>query len=422
MEYQKVKLKNGLRIIAVPDKNAQTVTVLILVGAGSKYEAKETSGLSHFLEHMFFKGTKKRPNTLAISETLDKVGGAYNAFTSKEFTGYYAKVAKEHSELALDWVSDIFLNSKIEDKEVQREKGVIIEELNMYLDAPMKHIGDIWEELLYGDQPAGWPTIGFKQNILAFNKKHVTEYLKNYYSSQNIIVCLAGNFNKQKMTSQIDKNFKNVSSNKPKDKAEVLEKQTKPRVLVYPKKTDQTHLALGVRAYDLSDDRKYATGILATILGGNMSSRLFIKVREKSGLAYYVHTSFESYTDSGYIVTSAGVRNSDVVKASQLILGEYKSIRDKGITRAELQKAKDYLKGSMALALEPSDAQASFYASQELLTGKVLTQEEKNAKIDKVSISDVKKVAEDIFKLEKLNLALIGPHKNKKVFENILKF
>ncbi len=421
MEYQKTKLKNGLRIITVPDKNAQTVTVLILVGAGSKYEAKDTSGLSHFLEHMFFKGTKKRPNILAISETLDKVGGAYNAFTSKEFTGYYAKVAKEHSELALDWVSDIFLNSKIESREIAREKGVIIEELNMYLDAPMKYIGDLWEELLYGDQPAGWPTIGFKQNILSFNKKHFTDYLKNHYSAQNIIVCLAGNFNKQKMTSQINKYFKEVSQSKPKQKVEILEKQVNPTVLAYHKETDQTHLALGVRAYNLSDDRKYAAGILATVLGGSMSSRLFIKVRAKSGLAYYVHTSLESYTDSGYIVTNAGVRNGDVIKAVKLILEEYKNVRDKGITQAELQKAKDYLKGTMALSLEPSDAQASFYAGQELLTNKILTQAEKSVKIDQVSISDVKKVAKDIFQPEKLNLALIGPHKNKKVFENILK-
>ena len=195
--YKKTTLKNGLRFIAVPMKNTKAVTVLVMLGTGSKYETKDLNGISHFLEHMFFKGTKKRPTTLKIAETLDRVGGDYNAFTSKEFTGYWAKVESKYLDLALDWVSDIFLNSKLEKKEIKREKGVIIEEINMYLDTPINYIGDLWEKLLYGNQPAGWSTIGEKKNILKFKREHFLNYLRNHYSGLNTVVCIAGDFNQK---------------------------------------------------------------------------------------------------------------------------------------------------------------------------------------------------------------------------------
>ena len=179
--FKKTVLKNGLKIITIPMRNTKAVTVLLLVGAGSKYEKKETNGLSHFLEHMFFKGTKKRPNTLKLIEPLDRVGGVYNAFTDKEYTGYWAKVRISHLDLVLDWVSDIYLNSKFEEKEIKREKGVIIEEMKMYLDTPIAYIKDLWEKLLYGDQPAGWLIIGEKENILRFKRKRLLNYRNNHY-------------------------------------------------------------------------------------------------------------------------------------------------------------------------------------------------------------------------------------------------
>lgn len=419
--YKKVTLKNGLRIITIPMKNTKAVTVLALVGTGSKYERKEINGISHFLEHMFFKGTKRRPSTLKIGETLDKVGGIYNAFTSKEFTGYFAKVEKSHLDLALDWVSDIFLNSKIEEKEIKREKGVIIEEINMYLDTPMRYIEDLWEKLLYGDQPAGWLTIGSKENILRFRRKIFLDYLRNHYSALNTIVCVAGNFNQREIKEKIKKYFKKINKTSPQSKIKVIEGQKEPQALPWFKKTDQTHLCLGVRGYNLGQPQIYAQEILATILGSSMSSRLFISIRERKGLAYYVRTSSELYTDSGYLVTQAGVPHKNVKKVISLILKEYKNIRDKKVPKKELQKAKDYLKGNLTLSLELSDSQASFYASQELLTGKILTPKEKFARIDKVTINDVQRAAKEIFKAEKLNLALIGPHKDKIKFQQLLK-
>ena len=411
--YKKTTLNNGLRIITVPVKNANSVTVLILVGTGSKYETKDINGISHFLEHMFFKGTVKCPNTLKISETLDSVGGEYNAFTSKEVTGFWAKVDKKHSDVALDWISDIFLNSKFAGEEIQREKGVIIEEVNMYLDTPTAYIGDLWEKLLYGDQQAGWMTIGEKENIMSFNRKKVLDYYNSHYSSSNVIVCVAGAVEPKKIEKEIEGYFKDIKKGLAGKKIKVKEVQQEPKVLLHNKKTDQTHFCLGVRAYDLFDKRKYALALLSIILGGNMSSRLFIKVRERNGLAYSIHTSADNATDTGYLVTQAGIDHKNLEKSIELILQEYKDLKNNKITEKELQKAKDYVKGTTSLSLDSSDVQASFYAVQELLEKNILTPEEKFKKIDKVSIDDIKKVAEDIFLPEKLNLAVIGPVEQK---------
>ena len=398
----------------------ETVTVLVLVGTGSKYETKEINGLSHFLEHLFFKGTKKRPNTLAIAETLDRVGGEYNAFTSQEITGYWAKVDAGHLDLALDWVSDIFLNSKLKEKEIEKERGVILEELNMYLDTPIKYVSDLWTDLLYGDQPAGWRVIGTKETIKSVKRSQFIDYFKKHYLTQNTLITAAGKINSNDTIKKIEKYFSKIQAGQPKTKLKVKEKQTRPKTLIHYKKTDQTHLYLGVRAYDLFHPDKYALGILATILGGYMSSRLWIRVREREGLGYYIRTGAETDTDSGYLATRAGIDNKRVDRAIKLILDEYKRIREKKVSEDELKKAKDNIKGGTLLEMESSDAQASFYAGQEILTNKILTLEQKFAKIESVTVGDVQRVAKDIFKPEKLNLALIGPFKDKERFDKLL--
>ncbi|OGZ33231.1 MAG: hypothetical protein A3I88_01260 [Candidatus Portnoybacteria bacterium RIFCSPLOWO2_12_FULL_39_9] len=418
--FKKTFLKNGLRIITAPMEGTQTVTVLVLVGTGSKYETKEINGLSHFLEHMFFKGTKKRPNTLALAETLDRVGGEYNAFTSQEMTGYWTKVDAGHLDLALDWVSDIFLNSKLKEKEIEKERGVILEELNMYLDTPIKYVGDLWTDLLYGDQPAGWRVIGTKEAIKSVKRPWFVNYLKEHYLAKNTLITVAGKIDSNDTIKKIEKYFSKIKLGQPKTKLKVKEKQSRPEVLVHYKKTDQTHLYLGVRGYNIFHPDKYALGILATILGGYMSSRLWIRVREREGLGYYIRTGAETDTDSGYLATRAGIDNQRVDRAIKLILDEYKRIREKKVGLQELKKAKDNIKGGTLLEMESSDAQASFFAGQEILTKEILTLEEKFAKIDKVTSDDILRVAKDIFRPEKLNLALIGPFKDKRRFENIL--
>jgi len=418
--YQKFTFKNGLRLVTVPMKNTQAVTVLVLVGTGSKYETREINGISHFLEHMFFKGTKKRPNTLAISLDLDKVGGSYNAFTDQERTGYWAKVDGKHLELALDWVSDIFLNSKLNTEEIEREKGVITEEINMYLDTPTDYINELWFKLLYGNQPAGWSVAGEKNIISKFERNNFLSYFKNHYTAHNTVVVIAGKISGI-IKSKAEHYFKNIGRMQSPKKKGVVEKQVKPEILLHYKKTDQTHFYLGVRGYNIFHKDFYVISVLATILGSGMSSRLWISVREREGLGYYVFTENNADLDTGYVATGTGVNNDKVDKAISIILREYKRIANERVDKKELRKAKDFIKGKTVLRMESSDAQASFYANQELFENKVLTMEEKFAKIEAVTVEDIQRVAKDIFKPEKLNLALIGPFKNKAKFERLLK-
>lgn len=421
MSYKKTTLSNGLRIITVPNKNTKTAAVLLLVGTGSKYETKDINGLSHFLEHMFFKGTKKRPNTLKLIEPLDRIGGHYNAFTSQEYTGYWAKIDSSHLDLALDWISDIYLNSKLEQEEINREKGTILQELNMYLDTPARYVSDLWTNLLYGDQPAGWRIIGTEDVISNAKREQFLKYVENHYSSKNTILAVAGKINQEEVVKKIKEYFKAIRVIDPEDKLSVKEEQNSPKSLVYYKNTDQTHLYLGFRGYNIFHPDKYALGLLGVILGGNMSSRLWISVRERQGLAYYVGANSDTDTDTGYFAARAGVDNKKVEKAISTILDEYKKISQKKITESELKKAKDYTKGTALIGMESSDEQASFFAFQELLTKEILTLEEKISKINRVTVNDIQRVAKDVFKLENLNLALIGPFKDKKKFDNLLK-
>ncbi len=418
--FKKTILKNGLRIITVPQKDTQALTILVLVGTGSKYETKEINGISHFIEHMYFKGTKKRPSTIAIAEPLDKLGGIYNAFTSEEYTGYFAKVAAPHTEIALDWVSDIFLNSTLPEKEIEKEKGVIIEEINMLYDHPISYIQILWPKILYGDQPAGWSVAGQKETVSKLSRQKMIDYLRKQYVASNTIICLAGKINPTLTLEKVKKYFSKIKITKPSKKPKVVEKQTKPNLLLEERKTDQTHLSLGVRGYNLYQPQKYTQELLAVILGGMMSSRLFNEIRTKLGIAYYIQTSASADTDTGFLVTQAGVDNKNVEKGILVILREYKKISQKKVPKKELKKAKDFLKGKTTLLLESSEAQASFYGLQELLEKKILTPEEIFTKIDKVTTDDILKVAKDIFQPQKLNLTLIGPFKENEKFYKIL--
>lgn len=420
--FKKTTLKNGLRIITVPQKTAQSLTVLVLVGTGSKYENKEINGISHFLEHMYFKGTKKQPTFLEVAETLDKIGGIYNAFTGENYTGYFAKVAAPFFDTALGWVSDIYLNSLLPAEEIEKEKGVIIEEINMYYDHPMSYIGVLWSELLYGDQPAGWPITGTRKSVLGIDRPKLVDYMKKQYVASNTIVCASGKIDQLSAINKIKKVFAPISSQKSFSRPEVIESQKNPATLIKFKDTDQTHICFGARTYNMFHPQKYALDVLSVILGGAMSSRLFGEVREKLGLAYYIRTEALSDPDTGSLVTQAGIENKNIEKAISVIFREYKKISQIKVSAGELKKAKDCIKGKAALELESSDAKASFYAGQELLENRILTQEAIFKKIDKVSASDILKVSRDIFNPKNLNLALIGPIKEKEKFNsNFLK-
>ncbi len=419
-DYQFHTFDSGLRLVTVPMGNTKTVTVLVLVGTGSKYEDKRINGISHFLEHMMFKGTAKRPDKLDISRQLDGIGAEYNAFTSKEYTGYYAKASAGKLDTVLDVVFDIFLNSKLDEKDIEMEKGVIVEEINMRQDVHQEHVGKIFEKLLYGDQPAGWEIAGDKETIMSFKRQDFVDYFTTHYVAQNTIVAVTGNIDPVEIQAKTQEYFKNIRQAEAVTKPAVTGSQDKPRAEVFYKKTDQSHFLLGFRSFSMFDQRKYAMSLLSTVLGGGMSSRLFDEVREKRGLAYYVHAGNQTYTDSGFFAVSAGVNNEKVYDAITVILNELKRVREEGITEQELQRAKDQIEGHMALGLEDSDAVAEAYAEPILFEGKVLTPEEEMSKIKKVALADVQALARDIFQPEKLNLALIGPFEDAKPFLDIL--
>jgi len=421
MNYEKIILPNGLRVILAPMKEVETVTVLITTATGSRYETKKEGGLSHFLEHMFFKGTKKRPTALSISEELDGVGGEYNAFTSKDRTAYYAKVDRKHAELALDIVSDIFLNSTLPAEEIDRERGPILQELNMYEDTPMRHIGDVFETLLYGEEhPLGRDIIGTRDNIKRFKRADFIRYLNRAYVASNVVVGIAGNFDVAWAKSMIERDFSDMRTGKNPERKGIVEKQKAPVVFIQNKKTDQTHFILGVRAFDFYHEDRYVLAVLSTILGGGMSSRLFMAVRERRGLAYSVHTGTDAYHDAGYLATQCGVEHGNLEKTIAVILDEYKRIAMERVPDKELLKAKEHIKGSMVMQLESSDDIVSYLVEQEALKGEIVLPEERFAKIDAVTVEDVQRVARMIFRPERLNLAVIGPQKSAKKLEKML--
>jgi len=414
------KFDSGLRLISVPMEGTKTVTVLVLVGTGSKYEIKEINGISHFLEHMMFKGTVKRPGKMDIARELDAIGAEYNAFTGKEYTGYYAKASMDKIDTIMDVVFDIFLNSKLAQEDIDTERGVIVEELNMYRDMPQRYVSDLFEKLLYGDQPAGWDIGGEKETVMSLKREQFVNYFNSHYVAKNTIISVAGNVDPEVVKNKTAEYFADIRKNDSVTKLPVVEEQFEPALLLHFKETDQTHFYLGFRSCNMYDDRKYALGILGTVLGGGMSSRLFEEVRDKRGLAYYVGADNDTSTDTGYFKVKAGVNNEKVYEAIKVIVDELRKIKDNGITEEELQRAKDNISGSMALGLEHSDAVANAYAGPILFEDKVLTPEEELVKIKKVTLEEVHQVAKDIFDNKKLNLAVIGPFKDEESFKKIL--
>ena len=418
--FKKQKLPTGLRVITAPMKNTKTVTLLVVFGVGSKYESRRNAGVSHFLEHIFFKGTKKRPSSKNITEYLEEVGGEYNAFTSKEYTGFYAKLASQHAQRGFDMISDILLHSKFAATDIEREKGVILEEMRMYQDTPMSYVGDVFEECMYGNQPAGRSIIGSEKSITGMKRQDFMDYYKRYYTASNAVVCVAGNIDEDKAVDMVGQYFKGLPKKSMGRRQPVKETQRQPAFSLHHKDTDQAHVILGFRAFDIFDRRKYPLGLLSVIMGGGMSSRLFMSVREKLGLSYYIGCDNQTYTDSGYLEIHAGLDKSKIEKALQVILAEFAKIRDKGVSQKELKKAKEYIKGKTLMGLETSNNYGSWLTMQEVLTGKIKTIEDKFAKIEVVTEADIKKVAGQVIKDSKLNLAVIGPYKDEEKFKRLL--
>ncbi len=421
--YKKTILKNGLRIITVPMKDNPTVTVFVLVEAGSKYETKKNNGISHFLEHMCFKGTVKRPSNSDISSELDSLGASYNAFTSQEYTGYYAKVEYTQIDNILDIISDMYLNPLLPTVEIEKEKGVIIEEINMYEDLPQRKVHEVFYSLVYGDQPVGWSVLGPKENINHLTREDFINYRDRFYTPEATTVVVAGNFNEEKIITAITKIFSTMLKNKKGSKVSVIEDQIKPRISLHQKETDQTHLVLGLRTFNHYDNKVKVMRLLMGILDAGMSSRLFKKLRDEMGVCYYVQASHDTFTDHGLFSISAGVDNKKVKEVIRVVLAELKKLKTELVSEAELQKVKQNLIGSLSLGLETSDSLAQFYGGQEIMHDNIIiTPKQLIEEINSINSQQIKDLAEEIFIDKNLNLAIVGRFTDPDEFTDLFKF
>jgi len=421
-KHKLTTLKNGLKVVTVPMPQVESMTIMVGVGAGSRYENEKNNGIAHFLEHMVFNGTKKWPNKLAISKALDSIGASFNASTGKQIVKFFVKSNTQHQNLAFNILSDIVLNPKLLEKEIEKEKAVIIEEINMYEDSPIKKVGWDFESLLYSKTPLGFETIGKKENIRKMKRQDFLNFRKAFYFPENMTVVASGKIKERELLDLIDKTFRKVPYQKKKKIREFVFRQNLPQFKLNYKKTSQSHFCLGVRAYKHTHADHFTALILAIILGGNSSSRIYDEIRNEKGLAYYVWTDIGSFIDNGYLVTQASVDINKLSEAVKIILNEYRKISESGINGEELKRAKEFLKGHWILSNENSQAVATSYFYQSLLKEKILDLKDKIKLIEKVTAEDIQRVAKDIFKPEKLNLAVIGPYKDEEKFKKLLKF
>ena len=410
MNFKKKTLPNGLRIITVPMKEAQTATVMVFVETGSDYETKELNGISHFLEHMLFKGTQKRTSA-DLNNELDGAGAQSNAFTSNEYTGYYAKAHYRKLPVLIDVVSDIYLNSTLPDIDIEKERGVIIEEINMYQDLPQKKVWSVLAELVYGAQPAGRTVIGPISNIKKIQREDFVEYQKSHYVAESTIVVVAGRFDEKKIIGSIERNFAHISTEEKETREKTTDNQKIPGIRFEHKKTDQSHLLFGFRTCPVDHKDQPIVAMIATILAGGMSSRLFREMRDERGLCYYVYAHPDTYTDRGLLTIGSGVGHTKLDEALTVILSECARLMKESVEDKELQKAKDYIIGNSAMDLESTDEIGIFLASQEILLDEIRKPQERFKEIRDVTAADIMRVARKIFKPENANLAIIGPNK-----------
>ena len=417
--FEKTVLPNGLRVVTAPMPQAKSVACFVMLAAGSRYETKETNGIAHFAEHMFFKGTERRPTARQIAGEIDSIGGEFNAFTGKEYTGYYVKCAAEHRDVALDVLVDMLRNSKFDPEEIEREKGVIVEEMNMYYDTPRDYVDGVYDELLYGDQPLGWDIIGRKETVRAAKRETFFGYLDRWYRSPRIVAGVAGNLG-EGLRERLEGLLGDVPNGEVGQPAPAEWSQDAPQVKLHTKQSDQAHVRIGVHSYPIDHPDRYALSLLATVLGGGMSSRLFIEVRERRGLAYYVFAANQSYTDAGSLYSQAGVDIARADEAVKTIAHEFHRIASEAVPADELEKARALAKGRFVLRLENPQGMTMFGLSREVLEGRAVEPQEVLEGLDAVTAEDVQRVAEDVIGSNGINLALIGPFEDEDRFAALL--
>lgn len=417
--FERRTLPNGLRVLTAPVPQAQSVSCFVMLAAGSRYETRETNGIAHFAEHMFFKGTERRPTARDIAGEVDAIGGEFNAFTSKEYTGYYVRCAAEHRDVALDVLVDMLRNSRFDAAEIEREKGVIIEEMNMYYDTPRDFIDGVYEELVYGDHPLGWDIIGRKETVQRATRDTFLGYLGDWYKPSRMVVGVGGRVG-DGLVERVEELLGGVEDGPTGSPLPALPSVNGAAVKVHTKASDQAHICLGVRSRPIDDPDRYVLMVLSTILGGGMSSRLFTEVRERRGLAYYVFATNHSYTDTGSLYAQAGVDIDRIEDAVSTVAAELKKVAAEPVPEDELRKAKNFAKGRFVLQIESPHGLIMFGLRREVLEGRATEPEEVLAGLEAVGAEDIQRVAQELIDSRALRLAVIGPFEDPARFERLL--
>ncbi len=409
-----ITLKNGLKAYLVPVEGTAAVTVLVMTKVGSRYETKELNGASHFIEHMMFKGTENLPTPADVARGLDAIGADYNAYTSKEYTGYYIKCDSTHQKFALDTLYDMTFASKYQEEEMDRERRVIIEEINMYEDSPTRHIEDLLERVMFDGNSLGWEIAGSPDTMRTMTRDDVMKFRDDYYKPERMAIAVAGKVD-EGMEDWLNETFGNVKSNEAAngfDKFGEFREYDKPPVRMQKKVTEQVHLGLAFPGIAYNDERLPVMKVLTTLLGGNMSSRLFMSVREKGGLAYRINAGHSAYEDTGIVAILAGLDMSRLDEAMERTFVEIDDVVENGPTDEEMQRTKDYIKGHILLSMENSSARASWYAMRSLFYDEVVSPDEQIKRVDAVTKDDVQKLAREVFNRKKMTMSYIGPEED----------
>lgn len=417
--YQKTTLENGLRLITASMPHTRSVSICFFIGAGSRYESDEQAGISHFIEHLCFRGTQKRATANEISAAIEGVGGILNGGTDKEITMYWAKVAQPHFLPALDVLIDMLLNSKFVPADIERERQIIIEEIHMSKDSPSQSVNMLIDELLWPEHPLGRDVAGSKKSVAKINRNMMLDYMKSRYSPGNIVVTIAGNIKHQEALDDVSRLTGNWTGKLPLPGYSAYEEQKNPRQKIERRDTEQAHLCLGLPGLRLLHPRRFTLDLINVVLGEGMSSRLFTEIRDKLGLAYSIHSYIDHFLDSGSLTVYAGVEPQNLSTAIKAITEQLSKLKEP-INKTEISKAKELVKGRMLLRMEDTRAVAGWLGGQEVLTNKILTVDEVVAMIDKITAEDLNELAEEIFVSDQLRLAVVGPVDKSEPLEELL--
>ena len=413
MISHRTTLTNGVRVIFLPRPDALSVSFLILTNVGSKNELVQEAGLAHFIEHMGFKGTPKRPNAKAIASEFDSLGAVYNAFTSHDFTSYYVTAVPDKAYQAVDLLTDIYLNPIYDESEMEKEKGVVMEEFKSYEDKPASFVWDVFLEATYGDTPQGRTTLGKKETVTAFKRSDLLGFRRRHYLTDSTVLVVAGKFEEEKMQAKLEELFMTLPVGQDANPLFKEPSQAEPTVVVSPRPIEQSHLVMGFRGFDIYDPRYFKLSVLSNILGGSTSSRLWQRIREEMGAAYYVGTSIGTHANFGYFALYAGTDSKKDKQVVGVMAEECRRLKDSLVTEIELTRSKNHMIGNLYLGLEAPFDLGYFFGGQEIYRHQVLSPEEFAAKIEEVSVVDIQVLAKDIFKTTAVNLAIVGPDKPK---------